>query len=281
SDSAAEALGLPTGIPLSYRAGDQPNNALSLNVLHPGELAATGGTSGVVYGVVDEATFDPQSRVNGFLHVNHQKDSPRIGILLCINGAGIQYSWLRKLTGGENISYQAMGDEAATIPVGSDGLFILPFGNGAERMLGNKEVGAQIHNLNFNQHSRANLYRAGLEGVAFYFVYGLEILQEMGLEVNKLKVDSQNLFRSPIFGQTIANLSGATIEMLDTNGAVGAARGAGYGAGIYESLEEAVGQQKVLLTYEPEMDTEAYEAAYKAWKTILEKELVEQEVSTT
>ncbi|MEL7533473.1 MAG: FGGY family carbohydrate kinase [Bacteroidota bacterium] len=281
SASAAEALGLPAGIPLSYRAGDQPNNALSLNVLHPGELAATGGTSGVVYGVVEEATYDPQSRVNGFLHVNHQKDDPRIGILLCINGAGIQYSWLRKLTGGENISYQAMGEEAASIAIGAEGLCILPFGNGAERMLGNKEVGAQIHNLNFNQHSRAHLYRAGLEGIAFSFVYGLEILQEMGLEVKNLKVDSQNLFQSPIFGQTIANLSGAKIEMLDTNGAVGAARGAGYGAGIYASLEEAVGQQKVLRTYQPEQDVAAYESAYQSWKKILEKELVEQELPTT
>lgn len=281
SDAAAEILGLPAGIPLSYRAGDQPNNALSLNVLHPGELAATGGTSGVVYGVVEEATYDPQSRVNGFLHVNHQKENPRIGILLCINGAGIQYSWLRKLTGGEEISYQAMGEAAEGIPIGSDGLCILPFGNGAERMLGNKEVGAQIHKLNFNQHSRAHLYRAGLEGVAFSFVYGLEILKEMGLAVKNLKVDSQNLFRSPIFGQTIANLSGAKIEMLDTNGAVGAARGAGFGAGIYQSLEEAVGQQKVLHTYKPEPKIEAYEAAYGRWKDILEKELKAQEVPTT
>lgn len=281
SESVAEALGLAAGIPLSYRAGDQPNNALSLNVLHPGELAATGGTSGVVYGVVEEPVFDPQSRVNGFLHVNHHADSPRVGILLCINGAGIQYSWLRKLTGGENISYQAMGEEAAEVPIGAENLSILPFGNGAERMLGNKDIGAQVHNLNFNRHGRGHLYRAALEGIAFSFVYGLEILKEMGLEVKNLKVDSQNLFQSRIFGQSIANLSGAKIEMMDTNGAVGAARGAGYGAGVYQSLDDAVGQQKVLHTYSPEQEIAAYKAAYSRWKNILEKELVAHKVPTT
>lgn len=280
SKTAAEELGLPEGIPISYRAGDQPNNALSLNVLHPGELAATGGTSGVVYGVVEEPVFDPESRVNGFLHVNHRPEAPRIGILLCINGAGIQYSWLRKLTGGESISYQTMGEEAAQIPIGSEGLRILSFGNGAERMLGNKEIGAQIHGLNFNRHGRAHLYRAALEGIAFSFVYGLSILKEMGLTIDKLKVDSQNLFQSPIFAQTIANLSGASIEMMDTNGAVGAARGAAFGAGIYTSLQEAVGRQTVLKAYEPEVDINPYRAAYENWKQLLDKELVKQSLPT-
>ncbi|KAA6351003.1 Xylulose kinase, partial [termite gut metagenome] len=66
SSVAANELGLAEGIPVTYRAGDQPNNALSLNVFNPGEIASTAGTSGVVYGVNGEINYDPQSRVNTF-----------------------------------------------------------------------------------------------------------------------------------------------------------------------------------------------------------------------
>jgi xylulokinase len=275
SQEAAEALGLPPGTPVTYRAGDQPNNALSLNVLHPGEIAATGGTSGVVYGIVDEPVSDAQSRVNGFVHVNHQADKARYGVLLCVNGAGIQYSWMRQITGGEELSYLAMGEEAAPVPVGSDGLMILPFGNGAERILQNKNIGSHIGNLNFNRHHRGHLYRAALEGIAFSFVYGLEILEEMGLSIQTMRVDSQNLFRSSIFSQTIANLVQSQINVLDTNGAIGAARAAGVAVGLYANVEEAVREQKVLLSYRPENKATAYQEAYGRWKNYLADKLKE------
>ena len=77
----AKELGLKEGTPITYRAGDQPNNALSLNVFNPGEIASTAGTSGVVYGVNGEVNYDPQSRVNTFAHVNHTIDQTRLGVL--------------------------------------------------------------------------------------------------------------------------------------------------------------------------------------------------------
>ena len=269
----AQALGLPSGIPVSYRAGDQPNNALSLHVLNPGEVAATGGTSGVVYGVVEEPLFDPESRVNGFLHVNHLPEKPRIGVLLCINGAGIQFSWLRRMTSHQPLSYTDMSLAAEEIPVGSSGISMLPFGNGAERMLGNKALGAHIHNLDFNRHHIGHLYRAALEGIAFSFVYGLEIMKGMGMETTRLKVDSHNLFQSQVFSQTIANLSRCQIDMLDTNGAIGAARGAGFGAGIYQTLDEAVGRQRILKQYHPQDETQPFEVAYQRWKQLLQESI--------
>ena len=95
SAQGGKESGLLEGTPILYRAGDQPNNALSLNVLHPGEVAATGGTSGVVYAVTDNLSVKESSRVNNFAHVNYGKaGSKNIGKLLCINGAGIQYRWL-------------------------------------------------------------------------------------------------------------------------------------------------------------------------------------------
>lgn len=272
SAQAAQATGLAKGIPITYRAGDQPNNALSLNVLHPGEVAATGGTSGVIYGVTDQVVYDTNSRVNGFLHVNNTHNKPSIGVLLCINGAGIQYKWLRENM-AKGLSYAEMNELADQAPIGSNNLYMLPFGNGAERMLCNDHIGAHIHGLSFNEHTQAHLCRAALEGIAFSFVYGAHILQEMGLDVSLMRVGNDNLFRSNIFSQTIANLLNCRIEMIETTGAVGAAKAAGVAVGCYESIEQAMANVEVLMTYEAESETGNYERAYEEWKSILEQQL--------
>lgn len=274
--SAAHATGLATGIPINYRAGDQPNNALSLNVFEPGEVAATGGTSGVVYGVVDQPIYDPQSRVNGFAHVNHSEAKNRIGILLCINGAGIQYSWIKQQMAEAGMSYPEMEQLAASVPPGSEGLRILPFGNGAERMLENQTPGAQINNLQFNRHHRAHFFRAALEGIAFSFVYGMNILREMGLNVQIIRVGNDNLFQSAIFSSTISNLMGSRIEVIETTGAVGAAKAAGVANGIYASIREAMQGNRIIKSYEPVNMNGIYGNAYELWMQDLEK-LLEQE----
>ncbi|MCB0569904.1 MAG: carbohydrate kinase [Phaeodactylibacter sp.] len=269
--AAAEATGLVAGIEVAYRAGDQPNNALSLNVLEAGEVAATGGTSGVVYGVVDKPMYDPESRVNAFAHVNHSAASPHIGILLCINGAGIQYRWAKQQMGHGGISYGEMERLAASVPPGADGLRILPFGNGAERMLGNKAPGAQVNNLQFNRHHQAHFFRAALEGIAFSFVYGMNILREMGLNVQVIRVGNDNLFQSAVFSGTISNLMGSRIEVMETTGAVGAAKAAGVACGLYASAREAMQGNKVVETFQPSSSNSAYEQAYGQWAGDLEK----------
>ena len=279
--SAAHATGLVPGIPINYRAGDQPNNALSLNVLEPGEVAATGGTSGVVYGVVDQPLFDPQSRVNGFAHVNHSDAQNRIGILLCINGAGIQYSWLKQQMASENMSYSDMEKLAASVPAGADGLRILPFGNGAERIFGNQTPGAQINNLQFNRHQRAHFFRAGLEGIAFSFVYGMNILREMGLNVQIIRVGNDNLFQSAIFSGTISNLMGSRIEVIETTGAVGAAKAAGVANGTYASIREAMQGNRVIKSYEPVNMNGVFGHAYELWLKDLELLLSKGKVKIT
>lgn len=266
---AAEETALTAGTPITFRAGDQPNNAMSLNVLSPGEVAATGGTSGVVYGVVEKPNYDPQSRVNGFAHVNHQIDGNRIGILLCINGAGSQYSWAKHQVAPEQTSYDDMENQAATIPPGADGLRILPFGNGAERMLCNREIGSQINNLNFNRHTRAHFYRAALEGIAFSFTYGMNILKKMGLNVSVMRVGNDNLFQSKIFSNTISNLIGSRIELIETTGAIGAAKAAGVAIGHYGSISEAMQGTKLVGVYEPIKNIEKYQEAYAMWEADL------------
>ena len=269
----AGELDLPEGIPVSYRAGDQPNNALSLNVLEPGEVAATAGTSGVIYGVTDQKKFDPLSRVNTFLHVNHSEVKPRLGVLLCINGTGILNSWLRRNT-GNNLSYDQMNEMAEQIPAGSQNLTILPFGNGAERMLGNKDIGSRINGINFNTHTNAHLFRAAQEGIVFSIRYGLDIMKETGINPEVIRAGAANMFQSPVFREALSCISDTEIHLYNTDGSLGAARGAGIGSGYYNSAKEAFsGLKEVGITKPDKSKTGAYENAYNAWKNNLESVL--------
>ncbi len=264
-NEVANELGLPSGIPVAYRAGDQPNNAFSLNVLNPGEIAATAGTSGVVYGVSGEVKYDPQSRVNTFAHVNHTVGKNRLGVLLCINGTGILYSWIRNnfLAGKD---YASLNELAASAPIGSEGLSILPFGNGAERMLGNRETGGRVNNIQFNIHKQSHIIRATQEGIVFSLYYGMEIMKTIGINPSVIRAGNANMFLSPIFRDTLAGISGATIELYDTDGAQGAAKGAGIGAGIYANAEEAFKNLKQISKIEPSSSKAGeYQSAYKLW----------------
>jgi xylulokinase len=285
SGEAAEELGLREGTPVCYRAGDQPNNAFSLKVLEPGEVAATAGTSGVIYGVSDRPQCDSRSRVNTFLHVNHLTEEPRYGVLLCVNGTGILYQWLRKnmVGSGGSLDYTSMNELAASAPVGSGGLVFLPYGNGAERTLEDRNIGASLHNLDLNNHGRAHILRAAQEGVIFALNYGLEIMRGMGFDVRTIRAGETNMFLSPLFGEIFANVTGATVELYDTDGSQGAARGAGLGAGIYKNMEEAfVGLRKVgAIEPDPELEetyTGAYQRWYKVLKTLMETEGSNREV---
>ncbi len=266
SQNAAKETGLIPGTKITYRAGDQPNNALSLNVLNPGEIAATAGTSGVVYGVTDQIKYDPLSRVNTFAHVNHTKENTSLGVLLCINGTAILNSWLKKIT--EIESYDEMNALAANAPVGSDGLYILPFGNGAERMLQNKNMGSQILGLDFNRHNKGHIIRAAHEGIAFSFKYGMEIMEETGIEVKVIRAGNANMFLSPIFRETLANITGASIELYNTDGSIGAARGAGIGDGFYNSVNDAFNSLKVIKIINPKEDKLIMDT-YEKWKDLV------------
>jgi xylulokinase len=270
--SAARELGLQEGTPVSYRAGDQPNNAFSLNVLEPGEIAATAGTSGVVYGISDVVRYDPFSRVNTFAHVNYSPEKTRLGVLLCINGTGILNSWLKRNAGFAVVGYEAMNEAASLVPIGSDGLLILPFGNGAERMLSNQDPGCYFAHIDFNRHSNGHLARAAQEGIVFAFHYGMEIMKQTGIRPSVIRAGKTNMFLSHIFRSTLAGISNATIELYNTDGSQGAALGAGVGAGYYRSFKEAFGGLKKLATIDPEPERAgAYQEAYGRWLEELKK----------
>lgn len=278
SAEAAALLGLAKGTRVAYRAGDQPNNAFSLNVLHPGETAATAGTSGVIYGVTDTNAYDPQSRVNGFIHVTDDAAAKAVrnGILLCVNGTGILNSWLRKNTRstGAPYEYAQINTIAAEAPIGADGLVVLPFGNGAERILGNRDLGASFNGLNLNRHGQAHMFRAAQEGIVFALRYGFDILQSMGLKTTVIRAGNANMFLSPLFREAFVNTIGAPVELYDTDGAKGAALGAGIGAGIYKSYNEAFKGLKLIRSESPDKSkSDAYATAYNAWKKALEKAL--------
>jgi xylulokinase len=267
----ANELGLKSGIPVTYRAGDQPNNAFSLNVLNPGEIAATAGTSGVVYGVTDKFSYDPKSRVNIFAHVNHGASNKRLGVLLCINGTGILNSWVQKNAGNSKLSYAEMNEEASQVAIGSNGLVIIPFGNGAERVIENRNTGCQISNLNFNLHHSAHIFRAAQEGIAFSFKYGIDIMSEhTGINVGQIRAGHANMFLSPVFRETLASIAGVPIDLYNTDGSEGAARGAGIGSGIYKSFNDAFANLEKLSTVDPiDNKKDEYTEAYQNWIAVL------------
>ncbi len=267
TDKAANELGLKPGIPISYRAGDQPNNAFSLNILRTGEIAATAGTSGVVYGIVEKNSHDQFSRVNSFAHVNYTIESPLKGVLLCINGTGIIYNWLKNELFKSNESYEQLNLLVGKINIGSDGVTILPFGNGAERVLKNQNIGSQILGIDFNIHTREHILRAAQEGVAFSFRYGIDLMKEMGIELNLMRAGKANMFLSDLFSEAVANTSNAVVELYNTDGAQGAARGAGVGAKVYSRFEEAFMGFKKIKMIEPQNELRPkYEKAYQRWK---------------
>jgi len=271
ADSVAKSLGLKPNIPVTYKAGDQPNNALSLNVLEPGEVAATAGTSGVIYGVSDELTYDPLSRINTFAHVNYSLQQKRVGVLLCINGAGITNRWTRSLCDTQK-SYNELDGVINAIPAGSEGLIVLPFGNGAERMLQNRLTGAQVLNIDFNKHTAAHIYRAGQEGVAFAFRYGLDIMRENGMRPSIIRAGKANMFLSDVFTEAFVNATAVPVELFQNDGSVGAALGAGIGAGIFSDYKEAFNNLKPLKRVEVSKAS-LYEGLYSKWKEQLDKYL--------
>lgn len=271
---AAAETGLLKGTPITYRGGDQPNNALSLNVFNPGEIASTAGTSGVVYGVLGDVNYDKKSRVNTFAHVNHTAEQTRLGVLLCINGTGILNAWIRRNVAPEGIGYAEMNDLANSVPIGSEGVSVIPFGNGAERVLENREINCSVNGLNFNKHNKAHIVRAAQEGIVFSFCYGMEIMQQMGMDIKKIHAGKANMFLSDLFRNTLAGVSGATIELYDTDGSVGAAKGAGIGAGIYKDHNEAFATLDKLQVIEPDEHLRPqYLEAYAKWKEVLNRSL--------
>jgi xylulokinase len=271
--NAAKEIGLNHGVKISYRAGDQPNNALSLNVMEPGEVAATAGTSGVIFGITDKASYDPLCRVNTFAHVSDTPKAPRNGVMVCINGTGILNSWLRRNT-TDGRSYQFLNRKAGIIPPGSEGLMVLPYGNGAERTLQNMNINASIRGLNFNIHKRRHVFRAGQEGIVFAMNYGFEVMKGMGMKINRVRAGHSNMFLSPVFREIFANTCGVDVELYNTDGSQGAARGAGLGAGIFKNRGDMFRGLKKIATIKPDKKlTRIYAGIYKQWKTVLEREV--------
>ncbi|MBX2945060.1 MAG: carbohydrate kinase [Cyclobacteriaceae bacterium] len=271
---AANSLGLKPGTPVTYRAGDQPNNAFSLNALNPGEIAATAGTSGVIYGIVDKPTADKLSRVNTFVHVNHTVGNPRYGVLLCVNGTGIMNSWLRKLLSSKaTVSYERLNQLASEAPVGADNLFVLPFGNGAERVLQNENLGASIHGLDLNRHNVSHICRASQEGIVYALGYGFGVMNELGIQSTVIRAGHANMFLSDLFCQTFVNTTGARLELYNTDGAQGAARGAGVGIGYYKNYNEAFRTLSCIKSFEPDKQLTIVQDTFSQWKTILNKQL--------
>ena len=270
----ATKLGLNEDVKITYRAGDQPNNAFSLNVLNEGEIAATAGTSGVIYAVSNKKTYDIKSRINTFVHVNDAQNKPSNGVLICVNGTGILYSWLKKLLNTKNlhIDYAEMNEMVKSVPVGAEGLLCLPFGNGSERIFENKLIGSHLLNLDFNKHETGHMLRAAVEGIIYALNLGFEMLSDLNINRNTIRAGNANLFLSDIFKSIFANVTDTPLEIFNTDGANGAARGAALGFGIFETMEEAFDDLQLLEVIEPNSELcTIYKESFEGWKETISK----------
>jgi xylulokinase len=270
-EDISKQLGLTSGIPITYKAGDQPNNALSLNVLKPGEVAATAGTSGVIYAISDELTYDQNSRINTFANINYTLEEKRTGVLLCINGTGSLYRWAKN-NFAPHLSYSELNQISAQSPIGSKGLKILPFGNGAERMLENRYTGTQLIGIDLNIHQQSDIFRATQESIAYSFRFGLDIMRENGIKPTVIRAGHSNLFLSDLFAQSFVDVTGIPVEIYESDGAIGAAIGAGIGAKIYSNADDAFSKQHPIRVINPKNEI-IYEQFYQEWKTYLHKTL--------
>lgn len=271
-ESTAEELGLSDDVKITYRAGDQPNNAFSLNVVNPGEVAATAGTSGVIYAVTDKNIYDQKSRINTFLHVNDTEQEKRNGVLICVNGTGILYSWLKRIlnTGSDSITYESLNALVSKAKPGAAGIKFYPFGNGAERILENKMIYAQVHGIDFNLHKAEHLVRAGMEGIVYALMLGFDIMKDNDFKVESIKAGHANLFLSKEFRGMFANITQTPVELYDTDGAAGAARGAALGYDYYSDFKETFESLKKIDHIEPDVERmKQYEELYNEWKQSL------------
>lgn len=269
-----DEFGFNADAEVCYVAGDQPNNAFSLSAINPGEVAINAGTSGVLYAVSETPVVDMQQRVNTFAHVTHTTNKPSFGVLACVNGTGIQYSWLRHmLANNGDLSFIDLNNLAKTAPPGCDGLHVFSFGNGAERILNNRNIGASFTNINFHKHGPQHLIRAAQEGIAFSLVYCIEIFKEIGIEIKVLKAGSANLFNSPLFRQIVADTSGIPVEVINADGALGAARGAMVGSQAIDIKTIGSEMIQTVARVEPSENTQLYRQIYNEWLGELQHQL--------
>lgn len=166
-------------------------------------------------------------------------------------------AWIKRQTNATG--YEDMNRLAANVD--TDGLYVLPFGNGAERMLDNQLVQAHIIGIDLNKHTAAHLYRAVQEGIAFAFRYGVEVYN---LQADIIRAAHTNLFLSDLFQNIFVNTLNAPVELHNVDGAVGAALGAARESGI------DIPRKKPLQIIEP-TSTIVYEQKYQTWKDCLRR----------
>jgi xylulokinase len=159
------------------------------------------------------------------------------------------------------------------VPVGCEGLINFPFGNGAERIFNNKIIGSHFINLNFNKHGKAHLYRSAIEGIAFSFAYGIELMKEDQSLINVIKAGNDNLFQSKVFVETLCSIIGNNIQIFNTNGAIGAARASTIEGNNFDYFKKSSTGNDLVSEYEPKNNNEEYILAYEKWKKELNKKI--------
>jgi xylulokinase len=235
SAAAADATGLPIGIPVFGGGGDQAAGAVGTGAVEEGIVSLSLGTSGVVFAAVDTPVVEPEGRLHAFCHAAPGKWH-LMGVMLSAAGS---FRWFRD-TLAPGADFGALAEAAGKVPAGSDGLFFLPYLTGERTPHPDPLARGAFVGLTV-RHTRDHLTRAVLEGVAFGLRDCFELMREVGLKtVEQVRISGGGT-RSPVWRQIIADVLG--VELATVNTAEGAAYGAALlaavGTGVFASVEAA------------------------------------------
>lgn len=241
----AELTGLREGTPVVGGGADNTCGATGTGIVKEGRVLASLGTSGVIFAHTDSVKVDPRMRVHTFCHSVPDKWY-LMGVVLSAGGA---FRWFRDVLGemekqqarsvGQD-PYDLLTREAQQAPIGSEGLFFLPYLMGERTPHQSADARGAFIGLTA-RHEKSCIVRSVLEGITFGMRDSLEIMRQLGLKIEQIRLTGGG-GKSPFWKQLQADIYGAEVVTVNTTEgpAFGAAIMAGVGAGVYADLVEAV-----------------------------------------
>lgn len=238
-ERVADAVGLPAGLPVVAGGSDGGLANVGAGAVRPGQVVVTVGTSGAVRRVVERPLLDDAARTWCYVLAAERWFAGG-----AINNGGLALEWMRERFYPdlpETAAYQQLMADAATTPLGADGVLLLPYFTGERSPHWDAEASATLHGLKMN-HTRAHIARAVLEGVAFCLAdvwQALHDSREMTSLAEAVRLTG-GITRSRLWAQIVADVLGVTLAVHDVAdaSAVGAAMLAYWGTGRIDALEE-------------------------------------------
>jgi FGGY-family pentulose kinase len=275
SKLAAETLGLPEGIPVVTGGGDAFIGLLGLGVTEPGDLGLVMGSSNAL-SVLSQKEIHVPGIFGSF------PDAVIPGLHLLEGGqvsTGSILSWFKRNLALDlneeaivkKVSvYQLLDEQAKTIPLGSEGLIVLDYFQGNRTPHTDALARGVVLGLSL-QTSRAHLFRAVMEGIAYGLKDILDTFAKHDCNISRI-IACGGATQSPFFMQIYADVTGQPLYTTKITEAslLGPAVAAAYGAGFYSSLSEASSHMvHIDKIYQPDLENhQSYQFYVQQYKDL-------------